>query len=49
MEKTQAIIRTFGKADSYGIGEEVVPGVALFKKGNYDLTREELDKRLGRK
>lgn len=36
-------IRVEGKADSYGLGEEVIPGVLLFKTGHYGLTREELE------
>ena len=28
----------------FGLGEEVVPGVTLFRAGRYDLTKEELAK-----
>lgn len=28
----------------FGLGEEVVPGVTLFRAGHYDLTKEELAK-----
>lgn len=46
MSQTQYVIRTEGFADSYGLGEEVVPGVTLFKAGNYNLTREELNRKI---
>lgn len=49
METKTQVVRVFGKADSYGLGEEVSQGVVLFKAGNYDLTKEELNKKLGRK
>ena len=29
-----------------GLGEVVVPGVAYFSDGNYDLTMEQLNKKL---
>lgn len=45
-ESKQYVIRVFGKADSYGLGEIISPGVALFKAGNYDLTRDELEHKI---
>ena len=35
-------IRVEGHANSYGLGEEIIPGVHLFKYGHYNLTKEEL-------
>lgn len=44
MAQTQEyVIRTEGMANSFGLGEEVVPGVTLFRKGHYNLTRSELN------
>lgn len=37
------IVRVEGFANSYGLGKEVVPGVTLFEKGHYNLTKEELN------
>lgn len=36
------------RAYTYGLGELVVPGVYLFRKGDYDLTKQELDRVIGR-
>lgn len=46
METKTQVVRVFGKADCYGIGEEVSAGVVLFKRGDYDLTKEELEAKL---
>ena len=35
-------IRVEGAAGHYGLGEEVVPRVVLFKAGHYGLTEKEL-------
>ena len=40
--KVNYIIRVEGHVNSYGLGEEVVPGVALFRAGKYNLTKDEL-------
>lgn len=45
-EQKEYIIRTQGVAYTYGLGEVVSPGVALFSAGNYDLTKEELNAKL---
>lgn len=43
MSETQFIIRIQSNfADQYGLGEVVVPGVTLFRDGNYDLTFDEV-------
>jgi hypothetical protein len=42
------LIRVEGFANSYGLGTEVVPGVVLFKAGDYNLTKEELNRRLSK-
>lgn len=41
------IVRRYGTG-LYGLGEAVVPGVFLFRVGNYDLTQEELAARVSR-
>jgi len=41
-DKVHYIIRVEGHVNSYGLGEEVVPGVALFRVGKYNLTKDEL-------
>jgi hypothetical protein len=33
-------------ANTYGLGEVVVPGVAFFKAGDYGLTKDELNAKL---
>lgn len=45
-EQKEYIIRVQGVAYTYGLGEVVSPGVALFKAGHYDLTREQLNAEL---
>ena len=45
-EQKEFIIRTQGVAYTYGLGEVVIPGVALFKAGDYDLNREQLNAKL---
>lgn len=44
----QFVLRVEGIANSYGLGTEVVPGVTLFKAGDYGLTKEELNARLAK-
>lgn len=46
-ETKEYVIRTEGLPNSYGLGEVIVPGVALFRKGDYHLTKEELERKLG--
>lgn len=46
METKQYVVRVFGKADSYGLGEVVSSGVTLFKAGMYDLTRDQLEQKI---
>jgi hypothetical protein len=47
VEQKEYIIRTQSDvANTYGLGEVVVPGVALFTYGNYDLTKDQLNKKL---
>lgn len=46
-EQKEYIIRTQSDvAYTYGLGEVVVPGVALFKSGDYDLTKDQLNAKL---
>lgn len=42
VETKEYVIRTEGTPYSYGIGEVIVPGVAFFKAGFYNLTQQEL-------
>lgn len=42
-EKTNLVVRVEGHANSYGFGEEIIPGVVLFRVGKYNLTKEQLD------
>jgi hypothetical protein len=46
MSQVEIVIRREGMYDSYGLGEVVIPGVALFRAGNYNLTKEELNIKL---
>ena len=46
MDQKEYVIRTEGIAYQYGVGEVVSPGVALFKAGDYNLTKEELNAKL---
>jgi hypothetical protein len=49
MEPTQYVIRTQSdRAYSYGLGEVVIPGVTLFRDGNYDLSLEEAQAKLSK-
>jgi hypothetical protein len=45
-EQKEYIIRTQGVAYTYGLGEVVSQGVALFTSGNYDLTKDQLNAKL---
>jgi hypothetical protein len=50
-EQKEYIIRTQSNvANTFGLGEVIVPGVALFKhdetEKNYDLTKDELNQKL---
>jgi len=46
VEQKEYSIRTQGTAYTYGLGEVVSPGVALFKSGDYDLTKDQLNAKL---
>ncbi len=47
MDTKEYIVRTQSNfAYTYGVGEVVVPGVAYFAKGTYDLSLEELNTKL---
>ena len=46
VEQKEYVIRTEGTPYSYGIGELVVPGVAFFKAGFYNLSKTELNAKL---
>jgi hypothetical protein len=47
VEAKEYIVRTQSDvANTYGLGEVVVPGVALFKSGNYGLTKDQLNAKL---
>lgn len=46
VETKEYVVRVEGHFDSYGIGEVVVPGVAFFKAGDYNLSKEQLNKKL---
>jgi hypothetical protein len=52
MDTKQYVVRVqSNRAWTYGLGEIVSPGVALFKAGHYDLSKEELNaelKKLGK-
>lgn len=46
MDSTQEfVLRVYGDG-TFGVGQVVIPGVALFAKDNYGLTREEATKKL---
>ena len=42
-DKKTYIVRVEGHANSFGLGEEVIPGVTLFRTGMYNLTKEQLE------
>lgn len=46
VDQKEYVVRTEGVAYQYGIGEVVVPGVAFFKAGDYDLTKDQLNAKL---
>ena len=46
MDQKEYVVRTEGIAYQYGIGEVVSPGVAFFKDGFYNLTKEQLNAKL---
>jgi len=52
METKEYVVRVQGnRAWTFGLGEIVSPGVAFFKAGHYDLSKEELEvalKRIGK-
>jgi hypothetical protein len=49
MEPTQYVIKTQSDfAYTYGLGEVVIPGVTLFRAGNYDLSLEEAQAKLSK-
>jgi hypothetical protein len=46
-DQKEYIVRTQGnRAYTYGLGEVVTDGVALFNDGFYDLTQDELNTKL---
>ncbi len=48
-EQTQYLLRVqSNRAYTYGLGEVVIPGVTLFRSGNYDLSLEEVQAKLGK-
>ena len=47
MDQKEYVVRVQSDvANTYGLGEVVAPGVALFMSGNYDLTKTELNAKL---
>lgn len=44
--KLSHIIRVQGVAYTYALGEVVAPNCTYFAAGNYDLTKEQLNKKL---
>ena len=46
MDQKEYVVRTEGIAYQYGIGEVVSAGVAFFKAGDYNLSKEQLNARL---
>lgn len=49
MSTTYEIHTQSDRAYTYGLGEVVIPGVRLFRKGEYDLSQEELKALITRK
>ena len=41
MSQVEYVIRREGQG-TFGLGEVIIPGVALFRAGNYNLTADEL-------
>lgn len=49
MERKEYVVRTQSdRANTYGLGEVVIPGVVLFRAGAYGLTKEELSVELAK-
>lgn len=49
-EQTQFVLRTQSNfAGMYGVGETILPGITLFRDGNYDLDRESAERILALK
>ena len=46
METKDYVVRVEGIAYQFGLGEVVIPGVALFKAGDYNLSKQELNAKL---
>ena len=46
MEQKEYVIRTEGTAYRYGLGEVVSAGVAFFKSGDYNLSKDQLNAKL---
>lgn len=47
MDQKEYIVRVEGLPYSYGLGEIVSPeGAVLFKAGDYNLSKDQLDKKL---
>lgn len=49
-EQTQFVLRTQSNfSGMYGVGEMILPGITLFRDGNYDLDRENAERILALK
>ena len=46
VDQKEYVVRIEGIAYQYGIGEVVSAGVAFFKAGDYNLSKEQLNARL---
>ena len=46
MDQKEYVVRVEGTAHRYGIGEVVSPGVAFFKAGDYNLSKDQLNAKL---
>jgi hypothetical protein len=46
VESKEYVVRVEGTAYQFGLGEVVSPGVAFFKAGFYNLTKQELNAKL---
>jgi hypothetical protein len=46
MSSVEYVIRVEGHANSYGLGELIVPNVVLFRPGMYHLSKTELEDKI---
>ena len=46
VDQKEYVVRVEGTAYRYGIGEVVSPGVAFFKAGDYNLSKDQLNAKL---